>query len=229
MMNTLLNIVVVEDHDALRDITVEALAEKGHRAVGVDSAEALLELPAGLRADLMVIDLNLPGEDGISLARRLKQAQPELGIIMVTARGQIAEKMEGYQSGADIYLTKPTSVEELIAAVGALSRRLKPRLPTPAFRLDIAALLLRGPGGQAALTSLECALLAALARAPGNRLEYWQLLEQAGKMDDGVDKAILEAPISRLRSKFAALSAVENPIKSIRQFGYQLCVGITLI
>ncbi|MGR9014274.1 MAG: response regulator transcription factor [Gammaproteobacteria bacterium] len=227
-MSPLLNIVVIEDHDALREITVEALTEKGHNAIGVDSAEALQELPADFRTDLMVIDLNLPGEDGISLARRLKQAQPSLGIVMVTARSQIAEKMEGYQSGADIYLSKPTSVEELCAAIGALARRIKPQLPGQTFNLDIATLRLSGPEGQTALTALECGLLAALARAPGNRLEYWQLLEQAGKMDDTVGKVLLEAPVSRLRNKIVTVGSTEKPIKSIRQFGYQLCISVTL-
>ncbi|MCX8017571.1 MAG: response regulator transcription factor, partial [Rhodocyclaceae bacterium] len=207
---------------------VEALVEKGHRVVGVESAEALLELPAALRADLMVIDLNLPGEDGISLARRLRQAQPSLGIVMLTARARAEDKIAGYESGADIYLAKPVSVEELAAAVGALSTRLKGGRPGYDCRLHLASRTLSGPGGQTALTALECALLAALARAPGRRLEYWQLLEQAGRLADDAGKAMLEAPVSRLRAKFAAVGKAGNPIKSIRRFGYQLCADVAL-
>lgn len=226
-MDTRLNIVVVEDHDGLRDVTVEALVEKGHRAVGVDCAEALQEMPAVPRVDLMIIDLNLPGEDGISLTRRLKESQPELGIIMVTARSQISEKTDGYASGADIYLTKPTSIEELTAAIGALAKRLRRRrIDEQGLRFDIGALGLHGPDGSAMLTALEGTLLAALVRAPGNRLEYWQLLDLVGRLNEG--KVALEAPMYRLRTKLTVVGASGNPIKSIRQVGYQLGVTVTI-
>lgn len=125
-----LNIIVVEDHDDLREVTVEALCALGHRVRGLACAE---DLDAALRAapaDLLVLDLNLPGEDGISLARRVRGVRPELGIIMVTVRGEIRDKIEGYGSGADLYLAKPTSNEELEAAIAALARRLRTQVPS---------------------------------------------------------------------------------------------------
>jgi len=225
-MDTLLNIVVVEDHDALHEVTVEALRSLGHQVVGADCAEALTDMGA-MQIDLMVVDLNLPGEDGLSLTRRIRKSQPDIGIIMVTARGQAAERMEGYESGADIYLTKPTSVEELGAAIRALSRRIK-RAPqrAPALKLDLNKLSLSGESGEVGLSLHEATLLAAFVRAPGHRLESWQLIELLGKTETGYSKASLEVQIVRLRKKLVQAGAAVRPIKAIRQLGYQLCVEI---
>ena len=119
-----MKIIVVEDHEALREVTVAALQDMGHKVRGVDRAEALDEELPAFRPHLLILDLNLPGEDGVSLARRVRKAHPEIGIIMVTVRNQLGDKLTGYDSGADLYLTKPTSIEELAAAIQALSRRL---------------------------------------------------------------------------------------------------------
>jgi len=229
-MDTVLNIVVVEDHDALREVTVEALRSMGHNAVGVDCAEALADEIGAFPIDLMVIDLNLPGEDGISLTRRLRAAQPEIGIIMVTARNRINEKLSGYESGADIYLTKPTSLEELGAAVRALARRIKGHQQArPAFMLNLAALFLQGPDNGVSLSAHETAMLTVLARAPGHRLESWQLIELSGKGETDFSKHALEVQIVRLRKKLMQAGAVDQPIKAVRGLGYQLCIKITVV
>jgi len=229
-MHTVLNIVVVEDHDALREVTVEALRSMGHNAVGVDCAEALADEIGAFPIDLMVIDLNLPGEDGISLTRRLRAAQPEIGIIMVTARNRINEKLSGYESGADIYLTKPTSLEELGAAVRALARRIKGyQQARPAFMLNLAALFLQGPRNGVSLSAHETAMLTVLARAPGHRLESWQLIELSGKGEADFSKHALEVQIVRLRKKLMQAGAVDQPIKAVRGLGYQLCIKITVV
>ncbi|MEY4757381.1 MAG: hypothetical protein RJA34_2279 [Pseudomonadota bacterium] len=118
-----LNILVVEDHDALREATVDTLRQQGHQVTGIDSAEALIGELAGVRFDVYVIDLRLPGEDGISLTRRLRQDQPDAGIILATARVLPQDRAAGLASGADIYLAKPLLPEDLQAAVAELSRR----------------------------------------------------------------------------------------------------------
>jgi len=227
-MDTALNIVVVEDHDALREVTVEALCNMRHNAIGVDCAEALADEIGAFPIDLLVVDLNLPGEDGISLARRLRSVQPDVGIIMVTARNQISEKLSGYESGADLYLTKPTSLEELGAAVGALARRLKrSEQARPGFVLNRAGLVLQGPRDSVGLSAHEAAMLSALMRAPGNRLESWQLIELSGKEEE-VSKHTLEVRIVRLRKKLVQAGAADQPIKAVRGLGYQLCVKVML-
>lgn len=229
-MDTLLNIIVVEDNDALREVTVAALRGEGHHVVGVDCAEALGDMANAVQVDLMVIDLNLPGEDGISLTRRIRQSQPNIGIIMVTARGQTAEKMEGYESGADIYLTKPTSLDELGAAIHALSRRIKPAAQaTSSLKLDLNRLTLSGDLDEVKLTLHEATLLAAFVRAPGQRLESWQLIDLLGKGETGYSKASLEVQIVRLRKKLMQASDDEQPIKAIRQLGYQLCMQVGIL
>ncbi|OGB57387.1 MAG: transcriptional regulator [Burkholderiales bacterium RIFOXYD12_FULL_59_19] len=230
-MVTLLNIIVVEDHDDLRDITVETLRAIGHQVVGVDCAEALVEIADSMHVDLMLIDLNLPGEDGISLAQRIRQGQPGIGIIMLTARGKVSEKLQGYASGADLYLTKPTTMDELGAAVQALSRRLRPAAQTSAaLKLDLHKLTLSGQHSQNTqinLSAHEGSLLAAFARAPGQRLEHWQLIALLGKVD--CSKAGLEMQIARLRKKLVQVSADEQPIKVIRQVGYQLSIEVQVV
>jgi DNA-binding response OmpR family regulator len=229
-MPTPLNIMVVEDHDALRDVTVEALSQRGHNVRGIDSAEALPDEPGLFPIDLLVIDLNLPGEDGISLAARIRAAQPDIGIIMVTARGQLRDRLVGYDSGADIYLTKPTSADELCAAVRALTRRLRPEESAAStFTLNLSSLTLQGPAGTASLSSQETALLSAFVRAKDQQLETWQLIALADKAVTEASKKALEVQIVRLRKKFLQVGAPEPILKVIRSVGYRLCLKLALL
>jgi len=224
-----LNIVVVEDHDALREVTVEALSQRGHHVRGVDSAEALPDEPGLVPIDLMVIDLNLPGEDGISLAARIRAAQPDIGIIMVTARGQLHDRLAGYNNGADIYLTKPTSTDELIAAIRALTRRIKPEEPDQhALSVNLSALTLHGPLGDASLSSHEAAQMAAFIRAKDQQLEIWQLIALTDKDVTEGSKKAMEVQIVRLRKKLLQCGAQEPTIKAIRGQGYKLCLKVAL-
>ena len=230
-MPNVLNIMVVEDHDALRDVTVEALAQRGHNVRGVDSAESLADEPGLFPIDLLVIDLNLPGEDGLSLAARIRAAQPDIGIIMVTARNQVRDRLAGYEGGADIYLTKPTSSEELIAAVRALTRRIRPEEPliSATLTLSLTTLTLHGTQAKVSLSSHEAGLLAAFVRAKEQQLETWQLIELTDKLVSENSKKALEVQIVRLRKKLQQAGAAEPTIKAIRGQGYRLCLKITLI
>ena len=119
-----LNIVVVEDNDDLRDLTCQVLTNEGHRAMGLSCAEELEDMAGGEPADIFLIDINLPGESGISLSKRIRQAQPFVGIIIISARTDLDDKVIGYDSGADVYLPKPVAMEELLAAVSAVQRRI---------------------------------------------------------------------------------------------------------
>jgi DNA-binding response OmpR family regulator len=228
-MDTTLKILVVEDHDDLREATAAALAAIGHSVQGVDCAEAMDEALARFRADVVLLDLNLPGEDGLSIARRLRAAQSNIGIIMVTARNQARDVMHGYDSGADIYVAKPASPEELHAAIQALSRRIRPQAlaPTP-LAINPQTLQLNGPLGAINLSDHECQLLIALNRAKDHRLETWQLLELLGKEADDNEKRTLTVQLVRLRKKLADAGASEPSLKSIRGSGYQLCVAIAI-
>jgi DNA-binding response OmpR family regulator len=227
--NSQLNILVVEDHDDLRDATVAALSDMRYSVRGVASAEAIDDEAGRFAVDIVLLDLNLPGEDGISVARRLRAAKPSLGIIMVTARNQAKDVMQGYQSGADIYVAKPVSPEELHAAIQALSRRIRPQeRAAESLTINTQALQLKGPQGVVDLSDHECQLLSALNRAKDRRLETWQLLELLGKEADENEKRALTVQFVRLRKKLAEAGAPEPTIKSIRGAGYQLCVILEL-
>ena len=139
-MDTPLEIVLVEDHDQLRRLTTAVLRARGHRVVALASAEEVDDSVTLSKPDIFILDLNLPGEDGVSLSRRIRAAQPRVGIIMTTVRREVEQRLVGYESGADAYLGKPTDVEELSAAVEALGRRVRDPLG--------AGLLGKGPEGE---------------------------------------------------------------------------------
>ena len=224
-----IQLLVVEDNLALLDVTVDVLAAQGHAVIGICSAEAVDELPAHFAANIAILDLNLPGEDGLQLAQRLRQVQPGIGIIMVTARNTLAHKLAGYEHGADMYLTKPTEPEELCAAVQALAQRLGNHAAAQTdFRLETATGRLHTPQGELALRASEAVLLHALALAPQRTLEIWQALEKLNKPIDEQGKAQLEVLISRLRSKLIAYGAPTMPIRALRGSGYRLCMALQI-
>lgn len=221
-----LNIVVVEDNDFLRDATVAMLCAHGHRAIGVVCAEDLLETSA---ADVYIIDINLPGEDGFSLTRRLRATMPRVGIVLFTARAEVSDRVAGYAGGGDIYLEKPVAPEEMLAAIGSIGRRLlAEKSSCDATRLDTLAQTIAGPGGRVMLTHSETQLLSRFVLAPDHRLERWQVMEVLGLDLDQPSSGSLEVRIAALRKKIASATMDSTPLRSIRNLGYRLCVDIHL-
>ncbi len=229
-MDPSLNLFVVEDNDDLREAMVEALQRNGHRVRSADCAEAMDEQLGAFHTEVLVLDLNLPGEDGMSIARRLRAVHPKLGIIMVTARNQNRDIVAGYHSGADIYLTKPTTLEMIEAAIQAVARRVRPCVSQETgLLLNPISRQLQGSRGQVALSHLESILLASLIQAHDHYLEYWQLMELSGRSLETSSKAALELHIVRLRKKLDQAGGVGNlAIKAIRGSGYQLCVNMAI-
>jgi DNA-binding response OmpR family regulator len=224
-----LKILVVEDNDQLREATLAFLQSRGHYVRGVPSAEELGDVSGSFVPDVYVIDLNLPDEDGLSLVRRLRSVQPNVGIVITTARAQIGDRVIGYESGADLYLTKPVAPQELLAGISALAKRVKAKAPHDGtLRFDLGRSLLTGPQGSAELTGGEAGLLAALARAPGQSLERWQVAEASGTGDEQPSAATLEMRIARLRKKLEAAGAEPPTIKALHKRGYTLCCPIVL-
>lgn len=229
-----LNVVVVEDHDGLRDVVIEVLRSHGHAAIGLSCAEELDDKAGGAPIDLLIVDLNLPGEDGLSLARRVRAAQPMAGIVIITSRETVEDRVNGYGSGADIYLQKPISMVELMAAINSISRRLCAQAAaydhteTTSVLVDVEKMLLHGPMGKGALTSSETLLLSALARAPGRRLDISDLLAHLA-MDPGAQgKSALEVRMVRLRRKLVAVGADKLCLRSNRMQGYQISASLTV-
>lgn len=180
--------------------------------------------------DVYVIDLNLPDEDGLSLTRRLRAAHPNVGIVITTARTQIGDKVVGYESGADLYLTKPVHPKELMAGVASLGKRLRTSgLPHRSMVLDLSRMQLIGPEGSVELTASDALVLSALARAPGQKLERWQIAEIVGGSDsEPPSAATLEMRITRLRKKLASVGAPAPHIKALHKVGYTLCTPVVL-
>lgn len=224
-----LNILIVEDHHDLRDAMVEALQTQGHYVMGLRDAEEVSESIASVRIDIAIIDLNLPGEDGIALTQRLRACFPRLGIVIVTARGLINEKMQGYESGADIYLTKPVSLQELNAVVKSLGQRIRPDGSSGRSVYMIENRVLTGPcDQQITLSTQEATLLKALILAPGHQLPYWQLMEAIGKSPKTYSKSALELVVVRLRKRLSEVGLDGHVIVSVRNEGYQLTGDFTI-
>jgi DNA-binding response OmpR family regulator len=227
-----LNIVVVEDNDDLRELTCQVLSQDGHHVTGLACAEELEDFAGGAPADIFLIDLNLPGEDGISLSQRIRKAQPLVGIIIISARTDLDDKVTGYDSGADWYITKPVVFAELTAAIRSFARR---RQATKQEKVDVTQVLtldklhMFGPLCSAKLTATEGMLLTAFARAPAGKLETWQISEMLGVVADETMKSSISVRIARLRKKLVDVGAEGVVIESIRNVGYQLLVHIRVI
>lgn len=225
-----LNILVVEDYDVLRDAMVKLMVKAGHRVLGVGTAEDVDDEPMGCLPDMYVIDLNLPGEDGISLVRRIRESAPDSYIVLTTARAQIADRVAGYSAGADNYLIKPVVPEELIAIVQSLSDRRshKAQTFTQTLFLHTKSMLIKGPHTQASLSQSEVVILGSLARAPDHTMEHWQVGKQLG-MDNSISKDSQEVRIGRLRKKLIACGAESPAIKAIRNQGYKLVCKVEVV
>jgi DNA-binding response OmpR family regulator len=234
MADTSLIVAVVEDHDDLRELTVNALTEQGHRVVGLSCAEEVAERLQGQPIDVFVLDLNLPGEDGLSLAQRLRQAQPHVGLVMLTARTSLDERLQGYHEGADVYLCKPIEVAELCAAVTAVGRKHQPTVAgvvgqAGGWCLDLKRMRLCGPNhSEVHMTHGDATLLQALITAPGRRLQFWQMGEALEGRSDALSKSNIEVRVARLRKKMAQVEAPPNAIQALRGEGYQLTVVVQL-
>lgn len=122
-----LRIAVVEAHDDLRYLYVNVLATQSHEVKGLSCTEELDEMFSSGSADLLILDLNLPNEDGFSISQRLRETRSNLYILMLSASTSVANRINGYAAGADIYLSKPVSPDELVAAVGSIARRCNKR------------------------------------------------------------------------------------------------------
>ena len=219
-------VAVVEDNPDLLDDLRFNLELAGFAVATLGDGAALDQHLARETVDVLVLDLGLPGEDGLSIARRLQHSHPELPIVMLTARIATIDRISGYEEGAASYLCKPVHMGELAAVVASVARRSRrPVAAQTVWELDQAALLLRGPDDRViALTGMEAKVLATLATAPLRQASRHQLIQALSPDVRHFDERRLEACISRLRRKLAPHGAVsaKAPLKAIRGGGYLL-------
>lgn len=226
-----LHILIVEDNDNLREATQELLVQHGHQVTAMSCAEDVDDTPTRDVPDLYLIDVNLPDENGFSLAERIRKSHPAAGIVLMTARGQLEDRLLGYTCGADNYLIKPVEQSELLVCIQSLARRIKPAKPNEESELvlDVQALNLRGPLETVSLTYPECLLLMAMSRAVGQKLERWQAMQLVDAKDKGLSPANLEMRISTLRRKMDVCGAPAEAIRTIRGFGYALSCRVKVV
>ncbi len=229
-MSPSLSIAVVEDHKALREVFVEHLRNEGDQVFDCSCAEELDEFYVANKADILILDVNLPGENGISIAKRYRNAYPSIHIIMLTVRADVKDKIIGYESGADIYLPKPVSADELSAAINSIRRRvLGLRGANGAPQLDVLKRTISNQLLKIELSQTELAMIKGLIEAPDHSLEYWQLLELIGKETNDKNKATLTVYIHRLNNKLEELGIPDPAIKSLWKLGYQLTSDIIIL
>ncbi len=222
-----ISILVLEDHDALRRVTVKGLEANGHQVFSAAYPEEMDEIMAQSRIDVLLLDLNLPGEDGLSICRRLRQSSPHLGIVMLTARITSQDRIQGYLDGADVYLTKPASLEEVEAAVQSVARRQFAIHSKSSLILNQVAMTLCSSTHVEKISEAEVNVIRALTLSPNRMLETWQLLQILGLTEAQDPKAALEMRMARLRKRFSAFGE-DRAILSIRLTGYQLSLPILI-
>ena len=228
-MTFALKILIVEDNDDLREGWMSFFQEKGHFVRGVGLAAEILDESGDFTPDVYVIDLNLPDTDGLVLVKKLRQVHPKVGIIISTARSMIGDKVIGYESGADIYFTKPVDPVELMAGIAAIAQKQRSlEVESEALHLRPDSHALEGPHGIADLSPNETMLLAGLVRAAGQPLAPWQLAELLGLGDAHPTAAALEMRIARLRKKLISAGAASHGIRSVYNRGYILCCKILI-
>ena len=222
--STPIQVAVCEDNDALRDILTSVLPKFGLRVFGVASAEALDRLLGERDMDIVVLDIGLPGEDGLSACARLRRERPNLGIVMLTARALLDDRIRGMNQGADLYFVKPVDMAELAASISSLHRRvvqLKTR-PQQPWKLARGRGVLEAPTGVAIdLSENECLILSRLLQEPGVPVDREDLLHALAWPSDSKVYQRLASIVSRLRAK-VVLAAPEDafPLRTIHGTGY---------
>ena len=227
-MDTGLKIALVEDNDDLRDLLLRDISRADYDVQGAGCADDLDDLAATTTFDVLILDINLPGENGFDMARRYKQANPDVFIVMLTARVGTDDKVTGYESGADMYLTKPVSSAELMAAIGSVCRRLQKPTTNAEIMLNVREMLLTGDGSTE-LNRQETVMLKALIESSNGNLPYYRLLELCGEEVNATSKATLEVRIVRLRKKLGEVGVEGKSIRAIRGEGYQLLQRIRIV
>jgi DNA-binding response OmpR family regulator len=221
-----MRILVIEDEPELARHVSRALIRHGHSATAQHDGASGLKAALVQPPDLVVLDLNLPGLDGFSVLAGLRQANSPARVLILTARGEVEHRVKGLNAGADDYLTKPFSMDELVARVEALGRRAG--MPTAADLLEVADLhmdvqrrrVVRA-GHAIALSPREFDVLQVLMQEPGRVFSRTELCERVWQRDHAYDTRTVEIFITRLRKKIDSGFDV-HLIHTLRAIGYTI-------
>src|SRR5262245_2518924 len=224
-------ILVVDDDLRMRDLLVRYLGGEGYEVKAAPDAAAMDKLLARERYDLVVLDLMLPGEDGLAICRRLRAQNDAPAIVMLTAKGDDVDRIVGLEMGADDYLPKPFNPRELLARINAVLRRKAPMGPPGApaeggafdfgaFTLNLATRTLTRGGKPVPLTTGEFSVLQVLVRHPRQPLSRDKLMELARGREYEVFDRSIDVQISRLRKIVRDDPAHPKHIQTVWGFGY---------
>jgi two-component system OmpR family response regulator/two-component system phosphate regulon response regulator OmpR len=224
-------ILVVDDDVRLRDLLTRYLGEQGFAVKNAENGSAMDKALAREAFDLVVLDLMMPGEDGLSICRRLRAAEPQQAIIMLTAKGDEIDRIVGLEMGADDYLPKPFNPRELLARIQAVLRRRggnTPGAPTTEekvvgfanIEVDLAARTLKRDDEHLPLTTGEFAVLKVLLQHPRQPLSRDRLMTLARGREQGPFDRAIDVQVSRLRKLIEPDPASPRYIQTVWGFGY---------
>ncbi len=222
-----MHILIVEDDEPFAAALRDGLAARGYRTSRAATAAEALDWVDGPRApDLVLLDLGLPDGDGLQVCARIRR-RGRTPVIIVTARGDLASRVQGLRGGADDFVVKPFALAELLARIEAVLRRAPSAAPAPAplafgeLTIDVAARTVAVAGAAVALTAKEFDLLAALSRAPGAAIDRQRLMLEVWQSDYPAISRTLEVHVATLRSKLGRPELIET----VRGSGYRLASG----
>ena len=222
------SVLVVEDERTIAEIVARYLERAGYETRVVHDGRAALAAWDERAADLLVLDLMLPGVDGLEVMRRIRSSRQErVAIIMLTARGEESDRIVGLRLGADDYVVKPFSAAELVARVDAVLRRVdtspapEPPLEFGALRIEPTAHRVTVDGNEVALTQLEFELLSFLARHPAQAFTRQQLMAQVWRHAYISDTSTVTVHIRRLRAKLEPEPERPRWIETVWGVGYR--------
>ena len=225
-MNAKPRILVVEDEESIRVGICDVLAFKGFEPTGIeDGIEGLQEALTGAY-DLLVLDVMLPGLDGFSICRRAREAQPKQAILMLTAKGDEASVLEGFSAGADDYVSKPFSLAQLMARIGALVRRAEVQksgsFAVGPVEIDAGRLTASCDGASVELSPRDVEVLMMLVRESGRVVSRADLLREVWGYDrpDALETRCVDMHIAKLRRKLRPVS--HSIIETVRGAGYRV-------
>jgi len=234
MTQTATQILIVDDDPGLRELLQRYLGEQGYAVAGVADGEAMDRHLAGHAADLIILDLMLPGEDGLSIAKRLRSSC-DTPILMLSARGEEVDRIVGLEVGADDYLPKPFNPRELLARIRAVLRRRQPEEPAPNaaarvhvfgdFRLDMQGRSLTRGGEPVTLTSGEFSLLKIFVEHPNRVLSRDMLVDMLSGYERSPFDRSIDVKVTRLRRKIEQDPAAPVFIQTVWGEGYRFSLG----
>jgi DNA-binding response OmpR family regulator len=222
-----LRVLCIDDDVRLYELLAAYLGPNGVTLTHAsDGAKGLAALAAGV-FDAVLLDVMMPGMDGLTVCRRIRESNSRVPILMLTARGDEADRVVGLELGADDYIPKPFSPRELLARLRAVLRRAQPaaearQIVIGRVAIDVDARQVRVGAAPAELTGLEFDILLALARRPGRVVPRETLLGEAGRQDVTVSDRTVDVHVSHLRRKLGDDPKTPRLIKTVRGVGYVL-------